>query len=77
MNDRELQDKLRTLLEELIFDRDDADDPADPGGEMAEYIEGIRNVVSYEDVGIMTTDKGLVIECDDESEFQITIVQSR
>lgn len=74
MNDRELQDKLRALLEELIFARDDDDDPA---AEMAEYIEGVRNVVSYEDVGIMTTDKGLVIECDDDSEFQITIVQSR
>ena len=32
---------------------------------------------TYEDVGMLTTDRGLVVTLPDGSEFQITIVQSR
>lgn len=74
MNARELQDLLRDLLEELIFARDDEDDPL---AELAERTKGIRQIATYDDVGILTTDKGLVVECDDEREFQITIVRSK
>lgn len=74
MNARELQDLLRDLLEELIFARDDEDDPL---ADLAERTEGIRQIATYEDVGMMTTDKGFVVECDDGTEFQVSIVQSK
>lgn len=74
MNARQLQDQLRYLLETVMFVRDDADDPA---GELAEHVEGIRQIATYDDVGMLTRDKGLVIEARDGSEFQVTIVQSR
>lgn len=74
MNARELQDLLRDLLEELIFARDDEDDPL---ADLAERTEGIRQIATYEDVGMMTTDKGFVVECDDGAEFQVSIVQSK
>jgi len=74
MNARELQDLLRDLLDELIFARDDEDDPF---AELAERTEGIRQIATYDDVGMMTTDKGLVVECDDGSEFQVSIVRSK
>jgi len=74
MNARELQDLLRDLLDELIFARDDEDDPL---AELAERTEGIRQIATYDDVGMMTTDKGLVVECDDGSEFQVSIVRSK
>ena len=74
MNARELQDLLRDLLEELIFARDDDGDPL---AELAERTEGIRQIATYDDVGMMTTDKGFVVECDDGTEFQVSIVQSR
>jgi len=73
MNARELQDLLRDLLEELIFARDDEDDPL---ADLAERTEGIRQIATYEDVGMMTTDKGFVVECDDGTEFQVSIVRS-
>jgi len=38
--------------------------------------ENLR-VQSYEDAGVMTYNKGLVITLPDGSEFQLTIVQSR
>ena len=38
--------------------------------------ENIR-VQSYEEAGVMTYNKGLVITLPDGSEFQLTIVQSR
>jgi len=74
MNARQLQDLLRDLLEELIFARDDEDDPL---AELAEGSEGIRQIATYDDVGMLTTDKGLVIECDDGTEFQVSIVRSK
>jgi len=39
-------------------------------------LDGVR-VRTFEDEGVMTYDKGLVIHTEDGSEFQITIVQSR
>ena len=74
MNARELQDLLRDLIEELIFARDDADDPL---ADLAERTEGIRQIATYDDVGMMTTDKGFVVECDDGTEFQVSIVRSK
>ncbi len=74
MNARQLQDQLRDLLEAVMFARDDADDPV---RELAEHVEGIRQIATYDDVGMITRDKGLVIEARDGSEFQVTIVQSR
>jgi len=74
MNARELQDLLRDLLEELIFARDDEDDPL---AELAERTEGIRQIATYDDVGMMTTDKGLVVECDGDWTYQISIVRSK
>ena len=74
MNARELQDQLRDLLETLLFARNDADDPA---AELAEHVAGIRQIATYDDVGMLTRDKGLVIEAADGTEFQVTIVESR
>ena len=74
MNARQLQDQLRDLLEAVLFARDDANHPA---GELAEHVEGIRQIATYDDVGMLTKSKGLVIETDDGAEFQLTIVESR
>jgi len=74
MNARQLQDQLRDLLETLLFARNDADDPA---AELAEHVAGIRHIATYDDVGMLTHDKGLVIETADGAEFQVTIVESR
>jgi hypothetical protein len=74
MTTRKLQDHLRDLLESLLLAGGDADDPA---SELAEHVEGIRRIATYDDVGMLTRDKGLVIETDDGGEFQLTIVQSR
>jgi hypothetical protein len=75
MNARELQDTLRDILEELMFARDDGDD--DPLAELAERTKPIKSLHTYDDVQMLTTDKGLVIETEDGGEFQITIVRSR
>jgi hypothetical protein len=75
MNARELQDLLGDLLEELIFARDDGDD--DPLAELAERTTPIKTLHTYDDVQMLTTDKGLVIETEDGGEFHVTIVRSR
>ena len=45
------------------------DDPSEP--------HGIRDAVSFEDAGVLTTNAGLVVRMDDGTEFQITVVRSR
>jgi len=37
----------------------------------------IRSIMTFEEAGLLTNDKGLVVRTSDGSEFQITIVQSR
>ncbi len=73
MNARELQDLLRDLLEEVLLARDDEDDPL---AELAEGAGDIRQICTYDEAGILTTDKGLVIECEGGAEYQVTIVKS-
>jgi len=45
--------------------------------EMMNGIEEIRSIRTFEDAGVMTYNKGLVIRYDDGTEFQVTIVQSK
>ncbi len=68
------QSHVKGLLEAVLFACDDADAPAN---DLAEHVEGIRQIATYDDVGMLTRDKGLVIETRDGAEFQLTIVQSR
>ena len=62
------EDTLQDGLMELISEA--ADDSFGIGWEAA-------RVRTFEDAGVMTYNKGLVISLSDGSEFQITIVQSR
>ena len=39
--------------------------------------DGIREVGTFEEAGVLTRDQGLVVRMDDGTEFQITIVRSR
>ncbi len=73
MNETELQDTLRTLLQELSYMDTDDLDHFDIPCELAE-IERIR---TFDEAGVLTQDAGLVITTADGSEFQLTIVQSR
>jgi len=44
----------------------------------AEYYEtGVEQISSFQEAGICSGNKGLVITMEDGSEFQVTIVQSR
>ena len=61
MKDREFADRL---LELLNADHDYA----------ATFEHRIRSVRTYEEVGMLTRDAGLVVELMDGTEFQITIV---
>ncbi|MBL1216605.1 MAG: hypothetical protein D8M59_03835 [Planctomycetes bacterium] len=74
MTEGQLQDLLRDLLEELMFSRDDADDPL---AHLAERTAGIKQIRTYDDACLLTMDKGLVVECDDGAEYQLSIVKSR
>lgn len=44
---------------------------------LAYELQGVRSVRTFEDDGVLTRDKGLVLTLKDGTEFQITIVRSR
>jgi len=73
VNENELQDALKTLLEEIAFM--DADD-RERFGVPAELAE-VDRVSTFEEAGVLTTDAGLVVTATDGAEFQVTIIQSR
>ncbi|MEN6386016.1 MAG: hypothetical protein ABFD79_12585 [Phycisphaerales bacterium] len=37
----------------------------------------IKSILTFDEAGMLTNDKGLVIRTSDGNEFQITIIQSR
>jgi hypothetical protein len=76
MDEQELQDGLKLMLDDALAMVLGDLDP-DDGIEMPEAFECLNRVATYDEVGILTTDKGLVIRTADGSEFQITIVRSK
>lgn len=52
-------------------------DVIDQIGEMLYGIEEITRICTFEEAGLMTNNKGLVIRYDDGTEFQVTVVQSK
>ncbi len=56
-------------LKAVLTDDLDVNESFDP--------DGIREVETFKDAEIMTTNAGLVVTMDDGTEFQITIVLSR
>ena len=80
MTEAELQNALRDIVEGLIAARPYQVPEAlevfdDPLSDIADRTEGMRTIRTFDDVGMMTSDKGLVIECNDGSAFQVSIVR--
>ena len=72
MNEQTMQYELAAVLEDAadwLSHDEDIQPPAALGA-----IDSIR---TFEDAGILTTNKGLVIRMKDRSEFQMTIVKSK
>ncbi|MCD6369950.1 MAG: hypothetical protein J7L63_00410 [Thermoplasmata archaeon] len=73
MNELELQDALKDLLEEIPYM-----DPLDRDRlGLLDGFDDIESVRTFEEAGVLTRNAGLVCRLGDGSEFQITIVQSR
>ena len=71
MDEHELQDALKGLLDDVAFMDDEERAEAGISDELA------LRVSTFADEGVLTTDAGLVVTARDGSEFQITIVRSK
>ena len=65
MNEKGFTECLKAILDDGL----DVNESFDP--------DGIRHVETFEAVGMLTTDAGLVVVMDDGTEFQVTVVLSR
>ena len=73
MNENELQDALKDLLEEISAMQADQREEAGFDDDWTD----IDRVRTYEEAGLLTTDAGLVITLAGGIEFQVTIKRSR
>jgi hypothetical protein len=67
MDDKLMVKTLVDLLENGSTDHDDTE----------EVLSKLQRVATFEDELMMTSNVGLVIQCDDGSEFQVKVVQSK
>ena len=67
-----METALNDLFAELILEADCQEYPED----LPEELAGVEMVRTFEEAGILTDDKGLVLRMKDGSEFQITVVRS-
>lgn len=58
------EEKLGTIIEEALWNEDND-------------TQNVTAISTFEDAGLMTYDKGLVITMADGSEFQVTITQTK
>ena len=68
MDEREFEKALMATISEA---------PVDYKSDEALDTEKVREVRTFEDAGILTRNRGLVVTMTDGIEFQITIVQSK
>ena len=72
MNEQTMQDALNALIADVMLCIDTGDDIEPP-----EELEGVDSIQTFEEAGVLTMNKGLVLRMKDRREFQVTIVQSR
>lgn len=83
MNESDLENHLIALFESLEDARDeqqeDNDDAAlaDIARDLADDLDEIKSVESFEDSMLLTPNRGLVITTANGDKFQITIVQTK
>ena len=76
MTEQRFQDCLYMLLES-ISDNDFADEDGDSLWPIFTSSDNISEVRSFDDEGMLTNNKGLVVRLKRGSEFQLTIVKSK
>ena len=73
MNEQEFQDALKTALQELAWMAEDNEYPDTLPVDLAD----IREVQTFDEAGVLTMNKGLVVTLAGHCKMQVTIVQSR
>ena len=73
MNEQEFQDALKTALQELAWMAEDHEYPDTLPADLAE----VREVRTFDEAGVLTQNKGLVVTLADSSQMQVTIIASR
>ena len=72
MNEQSMQDALNALSADVMLCINTGDEIEPP-----EELEGVDSIQTFEEAGVLTMNKGLVLRMKDHREFQVTIVQSR
>ena len=75
MDAQQVEDGLKAILDEALAVALEQIEPE--AMEMPDELHDLIRVATYDEVGMLTTDKGLALRFKDGSEWQVTIVRSR
>jgi len=75
MDEQELEDGLKAILEDALAVTLGDLDPDEIS--MPDELSDLIRVATFEEDGVLTKNRGLVLRARDGSEYQITIVRSR
>lgn len=71
MDEKTIADQIAKVIH-LMANYDDYEDAPIP-----EFVDGVRNVASFEQDGVMTRNAGFSIKMKDGKVFQVTVARSR
>lgn len=77
MRPEDLELRLYNLLHDIMWARDNTDGIGRSISGLSCYVEGFTLVETFEDAGLLTADRGLVIMTEPYKEFRLTITQRR
>ena len=73
MNEHEFQNALKTALQKLAWMAEDHEYPDTLPADLAD----VREVRTFDEAGVLTHNKGLVVTLADDVELQVSIIRSR
>ncbi|MDQ7014633.1 MAG: hypothetical protein Q9O74_12175 [Planctomycetota bacterium] len=78
MTEQELQTALHEIIDAMLECRKGSGgEPSEEMDDLADALDGVESVTNFYEAGVLTHNKGLVIELEDGGEFQINILRSR
>lgn len=74
---RTLSNGLASLLKEIMYADPEDEFTAEELAEILGLEAPVSTAAEYQNTGLMTTDAGVLVRLEDDSEFQVTVVQSK
>ncbi len=78
MTEQAMQNAMKEIIEALVERRKGSrDQPCEEFDDLADELDGVESVATFYEAGVLTHNKGIVVNLEDGGEFHINILRSR